>query len=59
MSVNKKIKEATIKIGPAEKPYAKLIITERRVRLYDRRKLLTYIADDKRSGIADRRKNSN
>jgi hypothetical protein len=58
MSVNKKIKESTIKIGPPEKPYAKLIITERRVRQNDRRKLPTYIADDKRSGIADRRKNS-
>jgi hypothetical protein len=58
MSNTKKRKESTLKIGPPDKPYAKLIITERRIRLNDRRKLHTYIADDIRSGIADRRKNS-
>jgi hypothetical protein len=59
MSSTKKRKESTLKIGPSDKPYAKLIITDKRVRLNDRRKLHTYIADDKRSGIADRRKHSN
>jgi hypothetical protein len=58
MSKSKKRNETTLKIGPPDKPYAKLIVKERRVRLNDRRKLHTYIADDKRSGIADRRKNS-
>ncbi|MGD8992163.1 MAG: hypothetical protein PVI00_11985 [Desulfobacterales bacterium] len=56
MSDPKKSKKSTIKIGPSDKPYAKLIFTEKRFGLYDRRKLHTYIADDRRSGIADRRK---
>ena len=57
MSNTKKRKESTLIIGPPDKPYAKLIIAEKRIGLYDRRKLHTYIADDRRGGIADRRKN--
>jgi hypothetical protein len=56
MSGIKKRKESIIKIGPTDKPYAKLIFTEKRFGLNDRRILHTYIADDRRSGIADRRK---
>ena len=32
---------------------------DRRMGPKDRRKVLTYVADDRRSGIADRRKNPN
>ena len=53
-----KREESILKIGPPDKPYAKLFFTEKRFGFNDRRKLHTYIADDRRSGIADRRKNS-
>jgi hypothetical protein len=56
MSDIKKRKESVIVIGPSDKPYAKLIFTEKRFGLNERRILHTYIADDRRSGIADRRK---
>ena len=52
----KKRDESILKIGPPDKPYAKLIFPENRFGLDDRRKLHTYIAKDRRSGIADRRK---
>jgi hypothetical protein len=58
MSDTIKRQELIRKIGPPDKPYAKLIYTERRMALFDRRKLYTYIADDRRIGIADRRKKS-
>jgi hypothetical protein len=48
--------QVVIKRGPASKPYAKVIITEKRKASKDRRKINTYIANDRRSGIADRRK---
>ena len=59
MSDKKKREESILKIGPPDKPYAKLYFTEKRIALSDRRRLHTYIADDRRSGIADRRKNQN
>ena len=59
MSGKNKRKELILEIGPTDKPYAKLFFTEKRIGLEDRRKLNTFIADDRRSGIADRRKNQN
>ena len=58
MENNENKKQAIYERGPADKPYAKIIITEKRSGLKDRRKLHTYIADDRRSGVADRRKKS-
>ena len=58
MTDTKTREESVLEIGPPDKPYAKLFFTEKRIGLKDRRKLYTYIADDRRSGIADRRKNS-
>jgi hypothetical protein len=49
-------KKVVVKIGPPDKPYGKLIVTEKRTKTRDRRKVHTYIAEDRRSGIADRRK---
>jgi hypothetical protein len=49
-------KQVIVKIGPPNHPYAKIIVPEKRKRLKDRRKLHTYIADDLRNGLADRRK---
>ena len=48
-------KHAFYEIGPADKPYAKVMVPERRSGLEERRKIPTFIADDRRSGIADRR----
>ena len=53
--IDKNIKIVKI-IGPPDKPYAKILMPEKRVNQEDRRKIPTYIADDNRSGIADRRK---
>jgi hypothetical protein len=54
-----KSKKVVIKVGPPGNPYAKIMLTERRISLKDRRSLNTYIAADKRNGIADRRKPQN
>lgn len=56
MKKNENKKQATYEIGPAGQAYAKITIPEKRSGPRDRRKLHTYIADDRRSGIADRRK---
>jgi hypothetical protein len=49
-------KSAFYEIGPADKPYARVMVPEKRSGLEDRRKIPTFIADDRRSGIANRRK---
>jgi hypothetical protein len=41
---------------PPDEPSAGIIVLEKRKRRKDRRRLQTYIADDLRNGIADRRK---
>jgi len=46
----------TITRGDPDKPYAKIILQDRRLSLKDRRTLPTFLADDRRAGIADRRK---
>ena len=56
MKESEQNKETVLKIDPPERPYAKIIIKERRNDQKDRRKIHTYISDDRRSGIADRRK---
>jgi hypothetical protein len=49
--------EITITTGEPDKPYAKIILQDRRFSLKDRRMLPTYLANDRRAGIEDRRKN--
>ena len=56
MKESEKKKETVIEIIPPDRPYAKIILRERRTDQKDRRKIHTYISDDRRSGIADRRK---
>ena len=51
-----KRRQVVIEIGPSNSPYAKIILPEKRNGPKDRRKLHTYIAVDRRSGIANRRK---
>jgi hypothetical protein len=48
-------RKVVIKRGPSNNPYAKIILPEKRTGPKERRKLYTYIADDRRSGIEDRR----
>lgn len=48
--------EITITRGEPDKPYAKIILQDRRFSLKDRRMLPTYLANDRRAGVADRRK---
>jgi len=49
-------RQVIIKRGPSSNPYAKIMISEKRKAQLDRRKINTFIADDRRSGIADRRR---
>jgi hypothetical protein len=49
-------RQVVIEIGPSNNPYAKIILPEKRIGPEDRRKLYTFIADDRRSGKANRRK---
>ena len=51
-----KPEKAFINVGPPDNPYAKIIRTERRLGLKDRRRLNTYIANDRRGGLPNRRK---
>ena len=50
------IRPVLINLEPTNEELAKLPLRERRVGLKNRRKLHTYIADDRRSAINDRRK---
>jgi hypothetical protein len=58
MNNSKHIRPVILNLEPTDEKLAKLILQERRIRQKDRRKLHTYIAEDRRSGIADRRKKS-
>ena len=56
MAKSKNSGKVVIKVGPTGTPYAKIMRTERRLGLRDRRRLNTYIANDRRSGLSNRRK---
>jgi hypothetical protein len=58
MSNSKLIRPVILHFEPTGEKTATLILTERRIRKKDRRRVHTYIADDRRRGIADRRKKS-
>jgi hypothetical protein len=49
-------RQVVIERGPPSEPYAKIILPEKREGSKDRRKTNTFIADDRRSGVADRRR---
>lgn len=55
MDKAKKSEKVVITVGPSGSPYGKIIRTERRLGSGDRRRLSTYIADDRRFGFAERR----
>ena len=59
MEATKENKKIIIKVGPPDKPYAKIFTPDRRTKLKDRRKAHTYLAKDRRSGLADRRNHKN
>jgi hypothetical protein len=56
MAEAEKKKQETGEKMPSSKPNAAKIRLEKRKQQKDRRKTNTYLADDQRSGIADRRK---
>jgi hypothetical protein len=56
MKETEKGRQVVIEIGPSINPYAKIILPEKRTGTKERPKLHTYIADDRRSGKANRRK---
>jgi hypothetical protein len=51
-----KSEKVVIKVGPPDNPYAKIIRRERRLGSRERRRLNTYIVNDRRGGLSDRRK---
>ena len=51
-----KSEKVVIKVGPPGNPFAKIMRTERRLGIRDRRILNTYIANDRRGGLPNRRK---
>ena len=59
MEKSRNSKQVIVEVGPSNKPYAKIIVPEKRKKLKDRRKLHTYIANDLRKGSADRRRCQN
>jgi len=56
MKNDDEIRPVILNLEPTEEELARLILRERRNGLHDRRMMPTYIADDRRCGIADRRK---
>ena len=54
MKETEKGRQFVIEEGPDNNPYAKIILSEKWIGPKDRRTLHTYIADDRRSGIASR-----
>ncbi len=56
MEKSKNSGQVVIKVRPPGTPHAKIMRTERRSGLRDRRGLNTYIANDRRDGLPDRRK---
>jgi hypothetical protein len=56
MTQAEKKKQETIEKKPPSKPNAAKIRLEKRKMQKDRRETNTYLSDDRRSGIADRRK---
>ena len=55
MEQTSKSEKVVIKVGPPGNPYAKIIRSERRLGSRERRRLNTYIANDRRGG-SDRRR---
>ena len=55
MDIPKNIKRVVVTIGPSDKPYAKVFLADERKGQKDRRVLRTYMVNDRRSGIVDRR----
>ena len=56
MDMSNNSEKVFITVGPPGNPYAKIIREERRLGINDRRRLNTYIAKDRRGGLAERRK---
>jgi hypothetical protein len=55
MDIPKNVKRVVITIGPPDNPYAEILLPDKRTGQNDRRISPTLVAQDQRSGIADRR----
>jgi hypothetical protein len=58
MKNDDEIRPVILNLEPTEEELSKVNLRERRNGLQDRRMIPTYIANDRRCGIADRRKQS-
>lgn len=56
MKISGNMKRVVITVGPAERPYVKIYLPEKRSGRKDRRKRITTFAQERRAGIVDRRK---
>jgi hypothetical protein len=56
MKISGNMKRVVITVGPAERPYVKIFLPEKRSGRKDRRKIITTFAQERRAGIVDRRK---
>jgi hypothetical protein len=59
MDIPKNVKGVVITIGPPDKPYAEILLPDKRIGENDRRMSPTLVAQDRRSGVADRRNSVN
>jgi len=59
MDLPKNVKRVVITIGPPDKPYAEILLPDKRIGKNDRRKSPTLVAQDQRRGVADRRDYNN
>jgi hypothetical protein len=59
MVIPKNVKGVVITIGPPDNPYAEILLPDKRIGENDRRMSPTLVAQDRRSGVADRRNSIN
>jgi hypothetical protein len=55
MVIPKNVKKVVITIGPPDNPYAEILLPDKRIGEKDRRNLAALVAQDRRSGVVDRR----
>jgi hypothetical protein len=59
MDIPKNVKRVVITIGPPDNPYAEILLPDKRIGENDRRIAPTLVAQERRSGVADRRNSDN
>jgi len=59
MDIPKNVTRVVITIGPPDNPYAEIFLPDKRIGENDRRIAPILVAQDRRSGVADRRNSEN